>query len=99
MLDAIRYIKKIPDTTIENSCIRLMALLRELKTSEQVKLLKLAFKYSPATRALLGALLREIGCKAETEIGDLKDSLNPITAYNFDISEKVLSNVKYWNIK
>jgi len=99
LLDAIRYIKKIPDTTVEKSCIRFMALLRELKTSEQKKLIKLAFKYSPATRALLGALLREIGCKAETEIRDLQDSLNPITVYNFDISEKVLSNAKYWNIK
>ena len=76
-----------------------MALLRELKTSEQVKLIKLAFKYSPATRALLGALLREISCRAETEIRDLQDSLNPITVYDLDISEKVLPNAKYWNIK
>jgi len=99
LLDAIRYIKKIPDTTIEKSCIRLRALLRELKIDEQIKLIKLAFKYSPATRALLGALLREIGCRAETEIRDLQDSLNPITVYHLDISEKVLSNAKYWNIK
>ena len=99
LLDAIRYIKKIPDTTVEKSCIRLMALLRELKTSEHIKLIKLAFKYSPATRALLGVLLREIDCKVETEIRDLQDSLNPITVYNFDVSEKVLSNSKYWNIK
>ena len=73
--------------------------MRELKTSEQIKLIKLAFKYSPATRALLGALLREIGFKAETELRDLQNSLNPITVYNFDVSEKVLSNAKYWNIK
>ncbi|WP_419211112.1 hypothetical protein ACNR9Q_10185 [Maribacter sp. X9] len=99
LLDAIRYIKKIPDTTVGKICIRLMALLRELKTSEQIKLIKLAFKYSSATRALLGVLLREIDCKIETEIRDLKDSLNPITVYNFDISENVLSNSKYWNIK
>ena len=52
LLDAIRYIKKIPDITIDKSCIRLMTLLRELKISEQKKLIKLAFKYSPATRAL-----------------------------------------------
>lgn len=99
LLDAIRYIKKIPDTTIEKSCIRLMALLRGLKANEQIKLIKLAFKYSPATRALLGALLSEIGCKGETELRDLQDSLNPITAYNLNISERVLSNAKYWNIK
>tara|TARA_R110000868_G_scaffold390861_1_gene660687 strand:- start:5595 stop:6326 length:732 start_codon:yes stop_codon:yes gene_type:complete len=98
ILDAIRYIKKIPDTTIDKSCIRLMVLLRELKTSEQIKLIKLAFKYSPATRALLGALLKEIGCKVENEIRDLKDTLNPITVYNIGISEKLLLNAKYWNI-
>ncbi|PKA98744.1 hypothetical protein B0O79_2436 [Flavobacteriaceae bacterium MAR_2009_75] len=99
LLDAIRYIKKIPDTTIEKSCIRLMALLRGLKINEQIKLIKLAFKYSPATRALLGALLSETGCKAETELRDLQDSLNPITVYNLNISEKALPNAKYWNIK
>ena len=99
LLDAIRYIKKIPDTTIEKSCIRLMALLRGLKADEQIKLIKLAFKYSPATRALLGALLSEVGCKGETELRGLQDSLNPITVYNLNISEKVLSNAKYWNIK
>ena len=31
ILDAIRYIKKIPDTTITNSCIRFIAILRQLK--------------------------------------------------------------------
>jgi hypothetical protein len=99
LLDAIRYIKKIPDTTIQKSCIRLMALLREMETDEQIKLIKLAYKYSPATRALLGALLSEIGCRAEMELRDLQDSLNPITVYNLNISEKVLPNAKYWNIK
>ncbi|WP_423998878.1 DUF6088 family protein [Maribacter sp. IgM3_T14_3] len=99
LLDAIRYIKKIPDTTIDKSCIRLMVLLRELKSDKQKQLIKLAFKYSPATRALLGALLREIGCKEEAEIRDLQDTLNPITVYNLTISEDVLSNAKYWNIK
>jgi len=99
LLDAIRYIKKIPDATIDKSCIRLMALLRKLKVDEQKQLIKLAFKYSPATRALLGALLREIDCKVETELRDLQDSLNPITVYNLSISENALSNAKYWNIK
>lgn len=99
LLDAIRYIKKIPDTTIDKSCIRLMSLLRELKADEQNKLIKLAFKYSPATRALLGAMLREVGCKAETELRDLQDSLNPITGYSLNISDDVLLNAKYWNIK
>ncbi len=99
LLDAIRYIKKIPDTTIDKSCTRLMTLLRELTSDEQKQLIKLAFKYSPATRALLGALLREVDCKGEAEIRDLQDTLNPITVYNLTISKKVLSNAKYWNIK
>ncbi|TDT46695.1 hypothetical protein CLV90_0753 [Maribacter spongiicola] len=99
LLDAMRYVKKIPDTNIAKSCIRFMALLRELNSSEQKRIIKLAFKYSPATRALLGALLREIDCKTAAEIRNLQDSLNPITVYNLGISEKVLSNAKYWNIK
>jgi ABC-type lipopolysaccharide export system ATPase subunit len=99
LLDAIRYIKKIPDATADKGCIRLMALLRELKIEEKTKLVKLAYKYSPATRALLGSLLVSVGDVKENSIQNLKDSLNPITMYNFTISEMVLPNAKNWNIK
>lgn len=99
LLDAIRYVKKIPDTTLDASCVRFMALLRKLSPSEQIKCIKLALNYSPATRALLGALLQEIGCKAKNELQKLRNTLNPITIYKLTISDTVLPNAKSWNIR
>lgn len=97
ILDAIRYVKKIPDTTVADACKRLMVIIKSLSVEEQSLLVKLALKYPPATRALLGALLEQIQSKQQTDI--LRNSLNPITVYKFSIPEKVLPVAGKWNIK
>ena len=99
LLDAIRFIKKIPDTTIDQSCTRLLVLLQELGLDEQQQLIKLAYKYAPATRALLGALLSSIEIKETLMLYDLHASLNPITTYNIAVSATILPTANSWNIK
>ena len=99
LLDVILYIKKIPDATIDQSCTRLLVLLKELSNEEQGRIVKLSFKYSPVTRALLGTLLSTINTKQELLLKELYNSLNPITTYTLSVSESILPNVKYWNIK
>ena len=95
ILDAIRNIKKIPDTTITNSCIRFIAILRQLKEKDLLLIMRLANKYPPATRALLGAMLDEIKLtKTET----LFNTLNPITKYKLAGAFSVLSTAEKWNI-
>ena len=95
ILDAIRYIKKIPDTTITNSCIRFIAILRQLKETDLLLIMRLANKYPPATRALLGAMLDELkSTKTET----LFNTLNPITKYKLAGAFSVLSTAEKWNI-
>lgn len=96
VLDAIRYIKRIPDTSIAQACKRFLAILKNYSDKEKATLIRLALKYSPATRALLGALLDEITKDSVTE--PLLKSLNPITTYNLKGAEKVLSATKKWNI-
>ena len=57
---------------------------------------RLALKYSPSVRALLGAILEQ------TNLGDLEmleNSLNPITKYNFKGADKILTKTEKWNIK
>ena len=54
LLDAIRFIKEIPDTTVSLSCKRFIAIIQELDKKETDKLLMLAEKYPPMARALLG---------------------------------------------
>ena len=95
ILDAIRNIKKIPDTTITNSCIRFIAILRQLKEKDLLLIMRLANKYPPATRALLGAMLDELkSTKTET----LFNTLNPITKYKLAGAFSVLSTAEKWNI-
>jgi hypothetical protein len=97
ILDSIRYIKKIPDTTISAACKRLIEIIKELSKEDKITLVRLALKYPPVARALLGALLEEVGNRSLTQ--SLSDSLNPITTYKLSGAEKVLSAVDKWNIK
>ena len=96
LLDAIRYIKKIPDAPIDNACYRLLVLIKELTEKEITLLVTLALKYPPMTRAFLGALLEQL--KISRDLERLKKSLNPITTYKLSVSEKILPTAKNWNI-
>ena len=96
LLDAIRYIRKIPNADIEASCKRFLALIKNLRDQEINTLVRLALKYPPATRALLGVLLNN--SEKEQATGLLFKSLNPITKYQLLGADKVLSNTQKWNI-
>lgn len=97
ILDTIRTIKKIPDTSIEISCKRLLSILRNLSDKERVAMVKLAMKYPPSTRALLGAMLDELNQNKITS--PLLESLNPITKYQFTGANQVLAFTEKWNIE
>ena len=97
ILDAIRCIKKIPDTDIGSACERFKHLIQQLSSKEQQSLMKLAIKYPPATRALLGAVLSEVAPPLDTD--KLKQSLNPITRYKLTGATDALANVEAWNIE
>lgn len=97
ILDAIRYIKKIPDSTVEQSCRRLLAILINFSEKDLVTLVRLSLNYPPATRALLGALLEQLTYKTAT--APLAKSLNPITRYKLPGVAKVLSTTEKWNLK
>ena len=97
ILDSIRYIKKIPGTTISFACKRIIVIIRDLSIRDKTTLLRLALKYPPAARALLGAILENIGSKSLTKI--LYKSLNPITTYNLPGISNIISSSNRWNIK
>jgi hypothetical protein len=95
ILDAIKDIKRIPATT-PNEVIRyLKEMIQKESLENQNKLTKFALKYTPRTRAILGAIFKEIGnrnCAYE-----LKTTLNPMTNYKLKIEEEVIKDRKYWN--
>lgn len=96
LLDAIRYIKKIPDATVEASCARFLAIIKNLTDKEINTLVRLALNYPPATRALVGSLLDQLQQGNTTEL--LLKSLNPITTYRLTGASKVLSTADKWNM-
>jgi hypothetical protein len=96
ILDAIRYIKKIPDATIESSCKRFLSILGDLPDKDKSTMARLALKYPPATKAMVGALLDDLRQDSFTE--QLYKTLNPITKYKLAGVGKVLSTAEKWNI-
>lgn len=96
ILDAIKFIKKIPDTSLDKSISRLQEIIVELNDIELVKLVKLSEKYPPRVRAFVGALIESID-KADIAI-DIKSTLNPLTEYRIGISHITLPNKSHWNI-
>jgi hypothetical protein len=96
ILDAIRYIKKIPDASIESSCKRFLAILKELSEKDISSMVRLALKYPPSARALLGGLVEQLQQSKLTE--PLLKSLNPITKYKLTGAAKVISTTGKWNI-
>ena len=97
ILDAIRFIRKVPDTTINNSCQRLLTIVNNLDENQQLQIVRLAKKYPPFVRALLGAILESL--IGEKVVEPLAKSLNPITKYKIGVSSDCLPNINNWNIE
>lgn len=97
VLDSIRYIKKIPDTSIPIAVKRLKQLINDLDEKAVSTMVRLSMQYPPSTRALLGAILENL--EITTYLQPIAKSLNPITQYDFPEANQVLENTTKWNIK
>lgn len=95
ILDAIKDIKKIPATTPTEVVKYLKENIQKESIENQDKLLQFALKYTPRTRAILGAIFKEIGNKKAAY--ELKSTLNPMTNYKIKIEESIIKDKKYWN--
>ena len=96
VLDSIKFIKSIPDTSIANSVERLSEIIRSFDDNQVKLLIELAMKYPPRVRALLGAMLENNGNDALTSA--LHKSLNPLTEYRIGISDETLPTKQNWRI-
>jgi len=96
LLDCIRFIKKIPDTSIDQSFKRLIFLIGEIPEKEINTFKNLALKYPPVTRALTGAILERLNY---TNLSDeILNSLNPTTYFKINISTDLIRNKNKWKI-
>jgi hypothetical protein len=97
VLDAIKDLKVIPDVDLNVSISFFTNFIKQLSKIKRSELVKLAIKYPPRVRALLGALLEQLGFW--DDITKLKTTLNPLTEYELRISESLLQTAPNWNIK
>jgi len=96
VLDALRDLRWIPDTTPEHVIARIGELFRARRVSFE-RVARFARREPPRVRALLGAIGSTIGARRKV-LGGLKDSLNPLTHFSLGLSDK-LENAREWNIR
>jgi hypothetical protein len=97
LLDALRFIKRAQDISPDEAVQKIATLLKGYSSQEQEDLVRLAKKYTPQTKALLGAILQNQG--REDLALSLKGSLNPLTSYKLGLSSDVLPNKEQWSIQ
>jgi hypothetical protein len=96
-LDAIRDIKRIPDSNPDDTADSLAKRLSDLPEKQRERLQKLALNYyNASTRALLGLLLTSIDVVPNPE---LRQSLNPLSRYAIGLSKIRWPNKLDWAIE
>lgn len=92
LLDCLKWIKKIPDTTVDKSYTLLKKKVREYEKEDHKQLVELSLNYTPLTRALLGSMLTD-----ELLVATLHQTLNPLTRFRIGLSPTLVSS--QWNIQ
>lgn len=98
LLDALKDIRRIPDSSPAMVLDVLVARIAQLSRAQRQRMVRLAVAYYPsATRALLGLVL-EVGGFEGADV--LKASLNPLTRYKIDLAEdRWAQAADGWNIQ
>ena len=97
VLDALKDIKSIPDSSASNAIKILMPKIKVFAKKDIENLIKYALQYPPRVRALLGAVIENI-FRDEFDLITLKKSLNPSTIFKLGIENTVLPTTPNWNI-
>jgi len=97
-LDALKDIKKISDSEINQSLEIIYRYVVELSEKQQKRLLTLGVKYyGPQVKALLGMLFTRSGL-CLLDLKKIQDLLNPVTVYKLKLDRSVWPNAVRWNI-
>lgn len=96
-LDALKELKNIPDSNINQSLKVMRRNISELSRREQNRLVSLSETYySPQTRALVGLLFSNLGLPLPES---LALSLNPTTTYKLKLDQEQWPMARKWNIR
>ncbi|MBQ1209103.1 MAG: hypothetical protein IIX64_01365 [Bacteroidales bacterium] len=94
ILDAIKFIQKIPGTTPSEACSIIIELVRHLDEKQTQKLELFSLKYTSYVRAIVGAILEYLNRPMDA----VRRSINGVTTYKIAIPESILPTKKNWNI-
>ena len=98
ILDALKDIKNISDTSATQVIKILAGKLTKFNQKDIEVLIKLSFSYPPRVRALLGSIIEE-NFTTLVDLSGLKNTLNPSTVYKLKIKESDFPTIKNWNIR
>lgn len=101
ILDAVRAVKQIPDSDMTFLLERYKVLIQECSMVDRVRIVKLAMRYPPSTRALFGALMESMGDadpKVDKQLIRLRESLNPLSTFRIAGVPDLLGTAKNWNL-
>ncbi len=96
VLDALRDLKAIPDTTPAATLTRIVGLFRSNRVSFE-RVLKVGRKEPPRVRALLGMIGTMLGKDAGT-LKPLRDSLNRTTSFKLGLAEN-FPEAREWSVR
>ena len=96
-LDAIKDVKQIPDTSVNQAIIIIQSRIAKLNGREVQQLTDYALAYPPRVRALIGAILENVNKLSRLAV--LRDSLNPLTQFDLGVDPTCLPTAANWNIR
>jgi len=97
LLDVLKDFKNISDMGKKEGVKFMLKKFERLPEKERDKLVAIALKYPPRVRAFVGSLLNELN--PAKPVKALKDSLNPLSIFDFGIGKDLLRFVDFWNIR
>jgi hypothetical protein len=97
VLDCLKMLKGIPDTTNKNSLSLFGSIIRKYNKADRELLIQLSMKYPASTRALLGIIFETE--KIMGPLDKLRETINPISTYNLGIRQFDKFLKEKWGIK
>jgi hypothetical protein len=96
-LDALRDIRRLPDTNVPDTVRRIKSLIKN-GTLDPRRLTRFASAEPPRVRALVGALVETLGHRDDA-LEALRKSLNPLTRFKLRATDDVLPTAGAWHLE
>ena len=97
ILDALRNISRIPDTSVSNTVKRIKTLIQK-RHLRPARLVRFALAEPPRVRALVGAMVDDLDYRG-AGLKKLRQKLNPLTTYDVPGVKASLKTAAAWRIR